>query len=172
MTDVVDAATRSRMMAGIRGKNTRPELVVRKGLHSLGVRFRLHDRSLPGNPDIVLARYRGVIFVHGCFWHAHRCDAFRMPASRTTFWESKLTSNVGRDQRKIRDLRAAGWRVAVIWECATRRSLREGSVELFEIVHSWLAECDEPYIEISCDRRKGFRRRKSTARALSTRLFL
>lgn len=120
MTDVVDAATRSRMMSGIRNRNTRPELVIRRGLHALGFRYRVTPKDLPGKPDLVFPRYRAVIFVHGCFWHVHECVQFRWPESRADFWREKLGANRLRDTRTISALEQAGWKVLVIWECETR----------------------------------------------------
>lgn len=123
MTDVVDKSTRSRMMAGIKGKNTVPELRVRSALHAAGYRFRLHRRDLPGRPDLVLPQFRVAVFIHGCFWHRHRgCLAATLPASNPEFWLQKLEGNVVRDERNILALRDMGWRVATIWECATRRT--------------------------------------------------
>ena len=112
---------RSRMMRGIRGSNTQPEMLVRKALHARGFRYRLNAKDLPGRPDIVLPKWKTVIFVHGCFWHAHQgCRYFRIPATRSEFWEQKLASNAARDARQIQHLVAAGWRVLVVWECALR----------------------------------------------------
>lgn len=123
MTDIVDRVTRSRMMAGIRGGNTLPELAVRRHLHGRGFRFRLHVRDLPGRPDIVLPKYRAAIFVHGCFWHRHPgCRFATTPATRRAFWQAKFRENVERDHRQQRTLRSAGWRVLVIWECEVARS--------------------------------------------------
>ena len=119
--DIVDQSTRSRMMAGIRGKNTRPEIVVRTLLHSAGFRYRLHRRDLPGAPDLVLPKYRVAILVHGCFWHLHEgCRFSKVPASNREFWAKKLGGNRERDRRQGDLLRALGWRVLIIWECATR----------------------------------------------------
>lgn len=116
--DIVDSATRSRMMSGIRGKNTRPELLVRKFLHAHGFRFRLHRKDLPGNPDIVLPKLKTCIFVHGCFWHRHPgCRYATMPKTRTEFWAEKFSKNVARDARSILALRQLGWRAIIIWEC-------------------------------------------------------
>jgi len=120
MADVVDAATRSRMMSGIRGRNTKPEILVRSLLHREGFRFRLHVRELPGKPDIVLPKYRAVIFVHGCFWHGHDCPLYRLPGTRPDFWRNKIDRNRASDRRAREALLAAGWRVAVVWECALR----------------------------------------------------
>ena len=118
MIDVVDVATRSRMMAGIRGKDTKPELTVRRYLHRQGFRFRLNDRHLPGAPDLVLPKYRTVVFVHGCFWHQHDgCKYATKPKSNAQFWLDKLIANVKRDANAIAALKADGWRVIVMWEC-------------------------------------------------------
>ena len=122
MPDVVDRATRSRMMAGIGSRNTRPELVLRRAIHARGLRYRLHDRKLPGTPDLVFRRFGAVCFVHGCFWHRHAgCPYATTPATRQQFWLSKLHSNVERDRRNRRDMFRAGWRVAVVWECTLRK---------------------------------------------------
>ena len=107
-------------MSGIRGKNTKPEILVRSLLHRQGFRFRLHDRKLPGKPDIVLPRYHAVIFVHGCFWHGHDCPLFRMPATRESFWKQKIATNHANDQKARSALLNMGWRVGVVWECAIR----------------------------------------------------
>lgn len=118
MADIVSKATRSRMMSGIRGKNTKPEMVVRRLLHRRGLRFRLHDSRLPGRPDIVLPRYRAVIDVHGCFWHQHPdCRFAYMPTSNTKFWSEKLGENALRDGRNREALARLGWKVFVVWEC-------------------------------------------------------
>lgn len=123
MTDVVDAKTRSRMMAGIRGKDTRPELMVRSFLHRHGFRFRLHVPDLAGRPDVVLPRYRAIVNVHGCFWHAHSgCRYAAKPSTRAEFWERKLNTNRARDQRNRTRLEAEGWRVFTVWECGLRQA--------------------------------------------------
>ena len=108
-------------MASIRGKDTKPELLVRRMLFAEGFRFRLHRSDLPGRPDIVLSKYRTAVFVHGCFWHAHNeCRYFRIPSSNTAFWAGKIEDNIQRDKAAIQALLTAGWRVLVVWECATR----------------------------------------------------
>ena len=133
MTDTVDKATRSRIMSRITGKDTKPELALRKGLHARGFRFRLHARGLPGTPDLVMRRHRVVCFVHGCFWHRHEsCASATMPASRTEYWKAKFDRNVERDEQVRRQLLDAGWRVAVVWECALVKGRFEstlGSIE-------------------------------------------
>jgi DNA mismatch endonuclease (patch repair protein) len=116
---------RSRIMRAVRRTDTRPELVVRKLVHALGFRFRLHRKDLPGTPDLVLPRLNTVIFVHGCFWHRHAsCAKTTMPKTRVEFWREKFDANTRRDARKNRQLRTAGWRVIVIWECETSDSAK------------------------------------------------
>lgn len=116
------APARSALMARIGGKNTKPEIVVRKMLHSLGGRFRLHRGDLPGRPDVVLPGRRLAIFVHGCFWHRHEgCKLASMPKTRHRFWTEKFAANVTRDRRNIEALEAGGWHVKVVWECETRQ---------------------------------------------------
>ena len=124
-------------MSGIGGKNTKPELLVRKALFAAGFRFRLHRKDLPGHPDVVLPGRRVVVFVHGCFWHAHQgCPYAKTPATRREFWEVKLAANVERDRRTREALLSAGWRVLVVWECATRSSgVRE---RLSELLTHWI----------------------------------
>lgn len=118
MVDVVSSKVRSRMMAGIGGKDTRPELDLRKGLFARGLRYRLHDRKLPGRPDIVLPRWNAIVFVHGCFWHRHPgCRYASTPSTRAEFWMDKFAKNVERDGRNIAALEALGWRVRIVWEC-------------------------------------------------------
>lgn len=124
MTDIVDRATRSRMMSGIQGKNTLPERLVRSALHRAGLRFRLHDGSLPGRPDLVLQKWRAVIFVNGCFWHRHAgCKYATTPASNRRFWNTKFAGTIARDTRVRSQLRASGWRVLTVWECQARREV-------------------------------------------------
>lgn len=142
MTDVVDPATRSRMMAGIRSKNTKPELLLRSLLHRKGLRFRLHQKQLPGKPDIVFPRFRSVIFVHGCFWHGHCCELFRLPATRTDFWRDKIQENRVRDLAQLEMLRLSGWRTLVVWECATRGRSRLSLEELIDCIVDWLKDGD------------------------------
>ena len=122
MADIVDRATRSRMMAGIGSRNTRPEVVLRRAVHARGLRFRLHDRRLPGTPDLVFRRFDAVCLVHGCFWHRHTgCPYATTPTTRREFWRAKFDANIERDRRNRHDLLRAGWRVATIWECALRK---------------------------------------------------
>ena len=133
--DVVTPAVRSRMMSTIRANDTKPEIIVRRYLHASGLRFRLHQRSLSGTPDIVLRRYRTVIFVNGCFWHRHSgCRYATTPSTNQLFWVKKFAANVSRDDRNVRSLLDGGWSVIVIWECLLRRAERDQ--ELDRIVSS------------------------------------
>jgi DNA mismatch endonuclease, patch repair protein len=120
MADVVDAATRSRMMSKIRSQDTKPELLVRRHLHARGLRYVLGGAGLPGRPDLVFPRWRVAVFVHGCFWHWHACHLSRLPASNRKFWRAKLNRNQTRDAVSLLSLLSAGWRVATIWECSLR----------------------------------------------------
>lgn len=136
MVDVVDSATRSRMMANIKGKHTRPEIALRKALHALGLRFRLHSKKLPGSPDIVLPKWNAVILVHGCFWHRHEgCRYASSPATRKEFWIEKFATNVARDRRIQDCLIRIGWRVRVVWECELRA---RGAENVASEVRQWL----------------------------------
>lgn len=121
MADRVTPAKRSEIMRAVKGKNTKPEMIVRSAAHRLGLRFRLHDQSLPGKPDLVLARWKTVIFVNGCYWHRHHsCRKATTPKSNTEFWQAKFACNQARDRRNRRQLVAAGWRVLTIWQCEAR----------------------------------------------------
>jgi len=107
-------------MSGIRGKNTKPELLIRKAIFNRGYRYRLHTKELPGKPDIVFPKFRAVIFVHGCFWHLHECHLFKWPSTRPEFWKDKLEGNRERDRRKQKAIAELGWRILVVWECALK----------------------------------------------------
>ena len=146
MADIVDPATRSRMMAGIRRKNTRPELLIRSALHRTGLRFRLHVGHLPGSPDIVLPKYKAVIFVHGCFWHRHQsCRYASTPTTRPEFWAAKFKANADRDSRNARQLLDAGWRVFTIWECGIRHEPDALTEELVMLIKAKdRVACDLP----------------------------
>jgi len=146
MADIVDAKTRSRMMSGIRSKDTKPELTVRLGLHHRGFRYRLHDRRLPGTPDLFLPKYSAVIFVHGCFWHGHDCAWFKWPKTRSEFWQEKIQGNRARDQLHQLRLNSDGWRVCVVWECALRAAGKDTNAVLDKVT-SWLRS-DSKLMEI------------------------
>lgn len=126
-------------MSGIHGKNTTPELTIRHALHSRGFRYLLHSSSLPGKPDMVFPKYGAVIFVHGCFWHAHDCKYFKLPRSRTEFWREKFKKNKQRDEAALATISALGWRVLLIWECATREIRAGKSSEIFiDVIEQWI----------------------------------
>lgn len=135
--DVVDVVTRSRMMSGIKSRNTKPEMTVRQFLHARGFRYRLHLRTLPGSPDIVLPKYRVAIFVHGCFWHRHDgCRYATTPSSNVERWAKKFDDNTKRDVRKLAALEASGWRVITVWECELKKHAAETLEQLSqEIKH-------------------------------------
>lgn len=136
MTDIVSPEVRSRMMSANRRRDTKPELTVRRFLHAAGFRYRLDVRKLPGSPDIVLARYRAAIFVHGCYWHRHSdCRYATTPKSNVDFWQEKFERNVERDRRAIDRLLDDGWRVATVWECAVRRKEPD---ETLPILADWI----------------------------------
>jgi DNA mismatch endonuclease (patch repair protein) len=122
MADVHTKAQRSYNMSRIRSKNTKPEMLVRSYLHKQGFRFRLHDKKLPGKPDIVLAKYKTVIFVHGCFWHGHKgCKYFVVPKTKTKWWLEKINGNILRDKKAQRELKKRGWKIINIWECYIKK---------------------------------------------------
>ncbi|MDP1912005.1 very short patch repair endonuclease [Brevundimonas sp.] len=146
MADVVDPATRSRMMSGIRGKNTKPELLIRKALHARGFRYRLHC-DLPGKPDICLPKHRAVIFVHGCFWHGHGCHLFKWPKTRPEFWRAKIGRNCEVDRAADSRLLDSGWRVAVIWECALKGREHLPLEDVISTCANWL-NSDQMRLEI------------------------
>ena len=121
MTDIVNKETRSRMMSSVRAKNTKPELEIRRRLFGLGYRYRLHKKDLPGTPDMVLPKYRSVVFINGCFWHYHGCRSSSIPETRQRWWKEKLEGNFKRDLIVVSELQKLHWRVLIIWECAFRK---------------------------------------------------
>jgi len=131
LTDIVDSNVRSRMMSGIKSKDTQPEMIVRRYLHGLGFRYRLHSSSLPGRPDIVLPKYRTIIFVHGCFWHRHlNCSLAYTPKSNVEMWQKKFSNNVSRDNKVYTDLNHTGWKIIIVWECSLRKNANKTLVAL------------------------------------------
>lgn len=142
MMDIVDAQTRSRMMSGIRSRNTKPEVLLRSLLHRKGYRFRIHARGLPGTPDFVLPRWRVAVQVHGCFWHRHPgCRKASTPAANAEFWQEKFRKNVARDEAALQALHAMGWRTLVVWECSlnsARASQTADEAEEFVLQGAWL----------------------------------
>ena len=147
MADIVDAQTRSRMMSGIKSKNTKPEILVRKALSSQGYRYRLHRKDLPAVPDIAMSRRKIAIFTHGCFWHMHQgCRLAKMPSTRPEFWKAKLGRNAERDAEAVAALSALGWRVLIVWECSTKSLKLQAALP--EKLRAWI-DSPEPLGEIS-----------------------
>lgn len=138
MADTVDQKTRSRIMARIHGKDTTIEILVRKALFSKGYRYRINDKKLPGCPDVVLKKYRAVLFVHGCFWHVHTCHIFRAPASNEKYWSEKLDRNKSRDIETTKKLMDMGWRVLIVWECALKGKNKKDFGKLIDEIETWL----------------------------------
>lgn len=134
-------------MAAIRGSHTKPEMQVRRALHAAELRFRLHARELPGKPDLVLPRWRAVIFINGCFWHRHDCHLFRWPTTRQAFWRDKIGRNVTNDAKATEALRAAGWRVATVWECGLKGRTKPDFPEAMQRLAAWVRS-DEPSLTI------------------------
>ncbi len=130
-------------MAAVRSRDTKPELLIRRALHASGLRYRLNVRDLPGRPDIVLPRCKAVIFVHGCFWHRHECDLFRWPTSRTEFWREKLNANAARDMTAAEALGKAGWRQAVIWECALKGRKKRDFQDTMQRLIAWIGSVEQ-----------------------------
>lgn len=150
MADVVGPAVRSRMMAGIRGKDTNPEMILRRGLHARGFRFRLHQAHLPGKPDLVFPGHGAALFAHGCFWHGHECHLFKWPKSREAFWRSKIQQNCDRDKRALDKLRENGWRIGEVWECALKGRTRLSVGEVLDRCEAWLRS-DIAALEVTGD---------------------
>jgi DNA mismatch endonuclease, patch repair protein len=127
------------MMAGIRASDTKPEMMIRRGLHACGLRFRLHVKTLPGTPDLVFPARRAVVFVNGCFWHGHDCHLFRWPSTRADFWHEKIGRNRANDVRHAEALAHSGWRVATIWECCLKGRKRRPLQAVIDEIAEWLA---------------------------------
>jgi DNA mismatch endonuclease (patch repair protein) len=148
MVDVLSPQQRSFNMSRIRGRDTKPELLLRRALHGRGFRFRLHRRDLPGRPDLVFPSRRAAMFVHGCFWHGHGCHLSKMPTTRAEFWQRKINGTMARDRVAMDELNAAGWRVLVIWECGMRGPSRLDNEVLLETASAFLRSGKEGFLEI------------------------
>lgn len=162
MVGVVDPAARSRMMAGIQAKNTRPELFIRKGLHARGFRYRLHVKDIPGKPDLVFPKYNALIEIRGCFWHGHGCHYCKSPATNPEFWQNKILENQRRDRRNLDRQTEAGWRCLIVWECAIRLAQRPvNTLDVVALSAQWLmagsdlAVIDEQGLHNLNDNKKG-----------------
>jgi len=138
LIDIVNEATRRRMMSGISSKNTKPEMAIRSGLFARGYRYRLHSKHLPGKPDLVLPKYKAVIFVNGCFWHRHNCSLFKWPTTRADFWKNKLNANAERDLKKLAECQSLGWRTLTVWECILKGKNPEAVSLVIDQVEGWL----------------------------------
>ncbi|CCG87587.1 very short patch repair endonuclease [Erwinia piriflorinigrans] len=138
MADVHSSQVRSKNMRAIRTRDTAIEQHLAALLTDLGLHYRLQDKSLPGRPDFILPDWRAIIFVHGCFWHGHHCHLFKLPATRTAFWQGKIDSNVARDRRHIEELTASGWRVLLVWECAMRGKTRLEQQAMSARLEEWI----------------------------------
>jgi len=148
LPDLADAAARSRNMSAIRSKNTRPEMMVRQGLHARGLRYRLHVRELPGTPDLVFPGRGAVLFVHGCFWHGHGCHLFRLPGTRTEFWAAKIARNKEVDRRSTTALQSQGWRVGIVWECSLKGRTRLPLDDALGRCETWI-NSEDPVLDVA-----------------------
>lgn len=143
LMDVHDRPTRSYNMSRVRGKDTKPEMQIRRICHGLGFRYRLHRKDLPGRPDLVFPRFKSVILINGCFWHGHACELFKVPATRAGFWSEKIAGNMARDRYNVEQLINLGWRVLTVWECALKGRGRLTNDEITEHLRSWLYSTSE-----------------------------
>lgn len=148
MVDVLTPEQRRLNMSRVKGRNTRPEMLLRRGLHARGFRFRLHSKELPGRPDLVFPKHRACVFVHGCFWHGHTCALSKMPSTRKEFWENKISGNRARDQKVAQALFDSGWKVLIVWECATRGRHRLNEDELINRCAKFITTPDTQLLEI------------------------
>ena len=151
MSDVLTPEQRRLNMSRIRGRDTKPEMILRRGLHAQGLRFRLHRKDLPGRPDLVFPKHRALILAHGCFWHAHKCPMFKWPATRAEFWKKKIAGNRERDQAALDAVRDGGWRVLVVWECALRGPARRPVEDVLDRCRDFVEGHDEAFAETAGD---------------------
>lgn len=154
LPDVLTTEQRRLNMSRVRGRDTKPELTIRRGLHARGLRFRLHCKDLPGRPDIVFPKYRAVIFVHGCFWHAHDCPMFKWPQTREEFWREKITRNADRDRNAFSLLQDQGWRVMTVWECALKGPGRCSLDHVLQRCEDFVLDTRHGFDEISGSQRR------------------
>ncbi|MFD2706606.1 very short patch repair endonuclease [Salibacterium lacus] len=143
MSDIMSDELRSKVMSRIKNSNTKPELIIRKGLHALGFRYRINVKNMAGKPDLVLPKYKAVIFVNGCFWHGHGCSLFQWPKTKIEFWENKITSNINRDLNNTRYLNSVGWKVGTIWECSLRGKYRKDTDVVINSISKWVKQSDD-----------------------------
>ena len=148
-TDVLTPEQRRLVMSRIRGKDTKPEMLIRRGLHGRGLRYRLDGTGIPGKPDMVFPKYRTVVFVHGCFWHGHGCSLFKWPKTRAAFWQTKINRNMERDQEALAALRADGWRALVVWECALKGKYRRAQPDVLSDADAFIRQGRKSFAEIA-----------------------
>lgn len=148
-TDVLTPEQRSLVMSRIRSKDTKPEMLLRRGLHGRGLRFRLHGADIPGKPDMVFPKYRVVVFVHGCFWHGHGCSLFKWPQTRPGFWKTKINHNMERDRKVRTAVTAAGWRMIIVWECALKGKYRRSLQDVLNDVETFVRNDRKQVVEIA-----------------------
>lgn len=148
-TDVLTPEQRRLVMSRIRGKDTRPEMLMRRGLHGRGLRYRLHGKGLPGRPDLVFPRYRTVVFVHGCFWHGHGCSLFKWPKTRAAFWKGKIDRNIERDREAMAALKVDRWRALVVWECALKGKQKRALSDVLDGAESFIRQGRKVFAEIA-----------------------
>jgi len=150
MIDVHSPTQRSKNMAAIGGKNTKPEITIRKALHRQGFRYRIHYSSLPGKPDLVFPKYKAVIQINGCFWHKHECHLFKWPSSNSDFWQEKIEGNCVRDARNQKELEAQGWKTLVVWECSLKGKRKLPLGNIIQLIADWIRNGTESH-EIAAD---------------------
>lgn len=148
-TDVLTPEQRHLVMSRIKGKHTRPEMLIRRGLHRRGLRYRLHGKGILGRPDLVFPKYHTVVFINGCFWHGHGCSLFKWPKSRARFWKGKIHRNMERDRDVVAALNADGWRVLVIWECALKGKQRQNLTDVLSIAEAFIRNSQALFVEVA-----------------------
>ena len=147
-TDVLTPEQRRFVMSRIRGKDTKPEMLMRRGLHERGLRYKLHGKGIPGKPDMVFPRHRAVVFVHGCFWHGHGCSLFKWPKTRAAFWKNKIGRNMERDRQALAALKADGWRVLLVWECALKGKRKRNLPDILDDAETFICGSGKSFAEI------------------------
>jgi DNA mismatch endonuclease (patch repair protein) len=148
MSDVLTPEQRRLVMSRIRGKDTKPEMLIRRGLHARGLRYRVQKTGIPGKPDMAFPKYRAVVFAHGCFWHGHGCSLFKWPKTRAAFWKNKISRNRKRDRRTLLALKAEGWRVLVVWECALKGKHKRELADVLRSVEEFVCKGKKHCAEI------------------------
>ena len=149
MVDVLTPEQRRHNMQSVRQRDTKPEMLIRRGLHTRGFRYRLHQKTLPGRPDLVFPKLHAVVFVNGCFWHGHDCPLFKLPTTRQEFWQKKIEGNRIRDAKAIKSLQQSGWRVLIVWECSLRGRWRRAFADVINDIEVQLNKGQEPLMQFS-----------------------